>query len=195
MFDWLESTSLALWVKESWGWPLALTIHAFGSATIFGISFLLGLRLLGVFQAIPSVSLRGLIPLFWIALGFQAVSGFLMALTTPTTYFTSEAFIAKMVLVLLGLIATMRFQGALKVDARMASSGTISHRAARFGALIVLAWGAVLILLRYSEKICPYSPPCYYTFSPSWTASLAVFLTACALLVAFALMFALDKKT
>ena len=34
MFDWLESTSLALWVKESWGWPLALTIHTFGSATI-----------------------------------------------------------------------------------------------------------------------------------------------------------------
>jgi hypothetical protein len=42
MFEWLEATSLAIWVKESWGWPLALTFHAFGSATMVGFSFIMG---------------------------------------------------------------------------------------------------------------------------------------------------------
>jgi hypothetical protein len=32
MLEWLEFTPLALWVKESWGWPFALTPRA---ATIF----------------------------------------------------------------------------------------------------------------------------------------------------------------
>jgi hypothetical protein len=53
MFDWLETTSLAIWVKESWGWPLALTIHAFGSATIVGFSFIIFLRSFGLLQTIP----------------------------------------------------------------------------------------------------------------------------------------------
>ena len=56
MFEWLEATALATWVKESWGWPLALTIHAFGSATMVGFSFIMALRLMGLYRTIPPSS-------------------------------------------------------------------------------------------------------------------------------------------
>ena len=36
-FDWLAQTPYVQWVQESWGWPVALTLHAFGTATIVGL--------------------------------------------------------------------------------------------------------------------------------------------------------------
>ena len=71
MFEWLEATSVAIWVKESWGWPLALTIHAFGSALMVGFSFIMGLRLIGLFRTIPPSSLQKLIPIIWVCLALQ----------------------------------------------------------------------------------------------------------------------------
>ena len=83
MFEWLEATSVAIWVKKSWGWPLALTLHAFGSATMVGFSFIMGLRLIGLFRTIPPSSLQKLIPIIWVCLGIQATSGILLWLTKP----------------------------------------------------------------------------------------------------------------
>ena len=31
MLEWLTNTQYAVWVRESWGWPFALTLHAFGN--------------------------------------------------------------------------------------------------------------------------------------------------------------------
>ena len=67
MLEWLANSSFAIWVNQSWGWPLALTIHAFGTATVIGLMSIIGLRLLGLFRTIPYTSLNRLIPLVWIA--------------------------------------------------------------------------------------------------------------------------------
>ena len=39
----LGETPYAEWVKESWGWAAALTVHAFGNAIIVGLVFIIGL--------------------------------------------------------------------------------------------------------------------------------------------------------
>ena len=36
MLEFLNNTEYAQWVRESLGWPIALTIHAFGTATVVG---------------------------------------------------------------------------------------------------------------------------------------------------------------
>jgi nitrite reductase/ring-hydroxylating ferredoxin subunit len=56
VLEWLTSTPYADWVRESWGWPLALTVHAFGTATVVGFIFIIGLRLLGLFRTIPMLN-------------------------------------------------------------------------------------------------------------------------------------------
>ena len=38
MLEWLAHTPYAEWVNQSWGWPLALTVHAFGTATVVGVT-------------------------------------------------------------------------------------------------------------------------------------------------------------
>ena len=158
MFDWLESTSLALWVKESWGWPLALTLHAFGSAVIVGFSFIMCLRLLGMFQTIPLSSLMSLIPYIWVCVVLQACSGFLLWLTKPGRYIEAGVFDLKLVLIVSGVVATSYFQRTLRQEAGgWTSSGAISSRGIKFIALTVLVWAAVLIAGRLTAYLGIYA--------------------------------------
>ena len=79
MLEWLANTSYANWVNQSagWsGWPIALTIHAFGTAVVVGFMAIIGLRLLGLLRGIPYSSLNSLFPYVWVALAFQVLSGF-----------------------------------------------------------------------------------------------------------------------
>ena len=79
MLEWLTNTPYAEWVRESWGWPIALTIHAFGTATVVGFIFIIGLRLLGLFRTIPYTSLSSFFPVIWIAIA-SPLDGFADAL-------------------------------------------------------------------------------------------------------------------
>ena len=154
MFEWLESTSLALWVKESWGWPLALTLHAFGSATMVGFSFIMGLRLMGLFRTIPAGSLQKLIPFIWVCLVIQAVSGILLWLTKPARYLGDGLFDLKMAFVVLGIFMTLNFQKTIRAEAAgWESTGIISRNGLRFIALTAFAWAGVLVMGRRSADL------------------------------------------
>ena len=158
MFDWLESTSLAVWVKVSWGWPLALTIHTFGSATIVGFSFIIFLRSFGLLQTIPPPALMSLLPYIWVCVVLQACSGFLLWLTKPVRYLEAGVFELKLALVLSGILATMYFQKALKQEAAdWASSGAISVRGMTFIVMTAFIWAAVLIAGRLTAYLGIYA--------------------------------------
>ncbi len=117
MLHWLEISPVALWVKESWGWPFALTLHAFGSAVIFGLSFILLLRLSGNFKSIPVHSFGRLVPFVLCGLTVQTCSGFLLWLTNPNRYLSLTTFEWKMALVAIGFFMTVYLQRKLKSEA------------------------------------------------------------------------------
>jgi len=154
MLEWLEFTPVALWVKESWGWPFALTLHAFGSATMVGFSVIMGLRLAGLFRTIPTTSLAKLIPFIWVCLGLQAVSGILLWMTKPARYLTDGLFDVKLAFIVTGFIMTMYFQRTLKEEAAgWASSGVVSARGMQFVTATALAWSAVLVTGRLTAYL------------------------------------------
>ncbi len=154
MFEWLEATSVAIWVKESWGWPLALTFHAFGSATMVGFSFIMGLRLLGLYRTIPPSSLQKLIPIIWACLVIQAVSGVLLWLTKPGRYLSDGLFDLKMAFVVMGFFMTMQFQKTIRQEANgWDATNTISSRGLRFVGLTAFAWAAVLVMGRLTAYL------------------------------------------
>jgi hypothetical protein len=157
MLEWLEFTPLALWVKESWGWPFALTLHAFGSAVIVGFAFIMCLRLFGMFQTIPLSSLMSLIPYIWVCVVLQVSSGFLLWLTKPGTYLKAGVFDVKLALIVTGVVTTMYFQRTLSEEAgRWDSSGTISARGIKFVAATALIWALVLIAGRLTAYLGIY---------------------------------------
>jgi hypothetical protein len=154
MFDWLEYTSVALWVKESWGWPLALTLHAFGSAIIVGFSFIMFLRLFGMLGTIPLASLKDLLPFIWVCVLIQALSGTLLWLTKPARYLEAGIFEVKLALVITGIVVTLYLQRALS-EAGL-SSAMISARGIRFVVATALVWTAVLIAGRLTAYLGIY---------------------------------------
>jgi hypothetical protein len=154
VLEWLESSAYADWVRESWGWPLALTIHAFGTATVVGVIFIIGLRLLGLFRSIPYTSLNKLLPLVWIAIACQIVSGFTLWMSKPAQYLSAGMFDSKITLVVIGIVVTGLFQATLKREApAWEAAGTVSSRGLKFIAATALLWIAVNIAGRLTAYL------------------------------------------
>jgi hypothetical protein len=146
VLEWLAHTPYAIWVDESWGWPLALVIHAFGTATVIGLMFIIGLRLLGLFRTIPYTSMNKLIPLIWIAVVFQVISGFTLWMTKPAQYLADGMFEVKFILVVIAVVVMWYFQDTMRREAaKWETAGTVSSRGLKFATAACLLWAAVVI--------------------------------------------------
>jgi hypothetical protein len=146
MLKWLANSSYAQWVDESAGWPIALTIHAFGVAIVIGFMFIIGLRLMGMFRTIPYTALNRLMPFIWIAVVFQILSGSTLWLTRPADYLADGMFEVKMLLLIIACIVTAYFHGTMKREAvGWEISGKVSSRGVRFVAASCVLWAAVVI--------------------------------------------------
>ena len=146
MLEWLANSPFAMWVNQSFGWPLALTIHAFGTATVIGLMFIIGLRLLGLFSTIPYTSMNKLFPIIWVAVIFQVLSGFTLWMTKPAQYLGDGMFEVKFTLVVVACVVTWFFHDVMREEAaKWEAAGAVSSRGLRFGTATCVLWAAVLI--------------------------------------------------
>ena len=102
MLSWLESTSLAVWLRESpsiWAFPTVLTLHTAGMAVLVGASWMLDLRLLGVGRNVALSAYRWVFPTLSVGLFVNLVTGVLLFIKDPTTWGTAMPFLVKMLLV------------------------------------------------------------------------------------------------
>ena len=150
----LENSGFAVWFRDDWGLPLALTIHAFGTAIVVGFILIISLRLLGLFETIPYASLKRLFPVVWIAMIFQFLSGFALWSTKATRYVDDVAFVLKLSLVIIGIILTLYFYGTIVSEAASwESKGAASSRGVKFAAATLLVWCFVLIAGRLTAYL------------------------------------------
>jgi hypothetical protein len=153
---WLETSDFSAWARgESlWGWPFALTVHAFGTAVVIGFIFIINLRLIGLFRTIPFSSLNRLFPVIWVAFVVQFLSGFVLWMTKPTRYVTDAAFLIKFSLVILGVITTVYFYNTMKHEASgWEAGGSVSSRGVKFVAASWLVWCGVLVAGRLTAYL------------------------------------------
>jgi hypothetical protein len=152
--EWLSTSAYAEWVNESWGWPFALTIHAFGVAVIVGFMAIIGLRLLGLFRTMSFTSLRTLIPYIWVAYFFQAVSGFTLWMTKPDRYLKDGMFEVKFTLVVVAGIVMVIFSLILRREAAdWDASGKVSPRGRKYVIASFLLWCGVTIAGRLTAYL------------------------------------------
>ena len=145
-FEWLAQTPYVQWVQESWGWPVALTLHAFGTATIVGLMAIITLRMLGLFRTIPYSTVQSLIPFIWVALVVQVASGLTLWMTKPAQYLGDGMFEVKMMFLLASIIVTVLFQRIVRGEVSNWDAGRkATPRGARFAVATGLLWAAVLI--------------------------------------------------
>lgn len=104
LLTWLESTGYAQWILvSSAGWPLMLSLHAFGLAIIIGVVFSLNLRMLGLYQSLPYTALHGLLGIAWIGIALNIFTGLSIFMTQASSYVTSIPFIVKITFIVLGI--------------------------------------------------------------------------------------------
>lgn len=114
MFEWLENTSVALWVGESlWAYPFMLSLHVIGLAIVVGILSMLDLRLLGSFKGIRTESFLPLLKIAWIGFLINATSGVFLFTSQATTFVQSKPFLIKLACIFVGAILTKVIQNKL----------------------------------------------------------------------------------
>lgn len=155
MLGQLENTQYSVWIRtEIWGWPLALTLHAFGTAVVVGFIVIVGLRLLGLFETIPYTSLKRLFPVFWAAIVLQFLSGFVLWMAKPTQYADDVAFLLKSSLVVLGIVLAIALQGTIAREAgAWEQTKPAPARATKSVMLAVVVWCAVLVAGRLTAHL------------------------------------------
>lgn len=153
----LEGSQFSDWVRdELWGWPLALTLHAFGTALVIGFILIITLRLLGFFESIPYRALNRLFPVVWAALVLQLLSGFALWMAKPTRYVADGAFVLKLALIVVGIILTLHLYRTMKREApAWDAAGAIPATGTRFVAANLLVWCGVLVMGRLTAYLGP----------------------------------------
>jgi hypothetical protein len=150
----LQDSDYAIWVREGWGWAIALTVHAFGNATVVGLIFIIALRLFGLFRTIPLSSIRAFFPFIWAGVIFQVLSGVTLWVTKPARYLTDGVFDVKFSLVVTGVIVTIFYQRYLRREIPVwEASGAISVAGVRFATLTGVVWAGVLIMGRLTAYL------------------------------------------
>lgn len=143
----LGDTDYAAWVRESlYGWATALTVHAFGNAIVIGLTFIIGLRLIGMFGSISYTALVRLFPVIWLGVLIQVLSGFSLWMTKPARYTGDSMFDTKFTLVVVGIIVTIFFERVIRREAATwETAGAVSSRGLRWAGVAAVAWSGVLV--------------------------------------------------
>jgi hypothetical protein len=145
VLNWLETTSLAVWLGESpsvWALPTVLTLHTAGMAVLVGTSWLLDLRLLGVGRNVPLAAYRWVFPTLGVGLFVNIVTGLLLFTKNATTLATAVPFLVKMLLVVAS-VATLVPVRSLILNSD-ATQREVSGNVRALAIASILAWtGAV----------------------------------------------------
>jgi hypothetical protein len=151
----LENSQFAVWERgDLWGWPVTLAVHEVGTAVVVGFMFIIGLRLLGLFETVPYSSLNRLFVVAWIAFAVQLITGAMLWMTKPTRYVVDTAFVLKMLLVIAGFVLAVHFQRTIRREAAAwdAAGGVPSH-GLNYVTASLLIWCGALIAGRLTAHL------------------------------------------
>lgn len=147
--EWLEATSIAVWVKESlYGFALVVAIHIVGLTTSVGTVIWFDLRLLGVsMRRIPVSHLyRRLMP--WILGGFAVmfVSGGILLAAYATSAFGNLYFRIKVVALVAAGLNAFVYHRVTERHVDRWNEGRLPPMPARAAGLIsIVVWAVVII--------------------------------------------------
>ena len=140
MLEWLESLSLAVWMRDSvsiWAYPTVLTLHTMGLSVLVGSSALLDLRLLGVSRSIPLSAFRWVSTAVAIGLTVNLITGGMLFIKDPLTWGKSIPFLVKMSLVVISAATVFPMR-------RYVSSGEAGGSARLLAVVSLVAWSAAV---------------------------------------------------
>lgn len=141
---WLEDSIVGLTVSSTqWGYPIVLSLHAIGMATLVGVALMLTIRVLGVAPSIPVTSMA---PYWRVALGgffLNLLSGGALFCGNASELLFNWAFRIKIVLVFVGLALTWRL---VQICVKRTDQVSLAHR--MLAAITMATWIVAIIFGR-----------------------------------------------
>jgi hypothetical protein len=139
LFIWIEETFLSEWVRgeldgSTLVFPVVISFHAIGMGFLAGIASMINLRILGVAPAVPLARMASFLPVAWIALFINVISGLLLLIGYPTKALTNPVFYIKLLCIgtalwcLFWVRRNLLFAQAPVINARtryLAAAGTL----------------------------------------------------------------------
>jgi hypothetical protein len=116
---WLEVSRFSAWVRESpsiFAFPMILALHTIGLGLIAGINAALDLRVLGAAPRIPLAEFRRFLPIMWVGLWLNVVSGMVLLIAYPTKALTNPVFYLKLTLIAAALAILKIVRRSVLVD-------------------------------------------------------------------------------
>jgi len=148
MLTWLEGTTIATFVRESsslLAYTTVLSLHAMGLAIVVGINTAISLRLLGFAPGIPVAPLIKLFPLMYLGFTINAISGVGLFMARANEMIGNSMFIAKIVLVLLGVVSIELLRTNVFSHGVVLESGSLPPRTKLFATLSIVCWALAII--------------------------------------------------
>jgi hypothetical protein len=100
---WIEESALGVWIRESlWGYPIVLSCHAVGMATVVGVVTMIDIRVLGYARRIPIASFDRLFTIAWAGFLLNFISGCMLFSGDAQRFFFQTVFQIKIGLIVLG---------------------------------------------------------------------------------------------
>lgn len=147
MFDWLESTTVAIWVGESlWGYPIMLSLHGIGLAVVVGIFSMRDMRLLGLFPGLRPSAFLPLSKLAWAGFIINTISGIVLFTSQAVTFVNNTAFLLKIGCIVAGMVLAGVIQSRLRGELATSGEGAAISGSTRLIALLsISSWlGAII---------------------------------------------------
>ena len=151
LFLWLETTAFSIWMRESdalYAFPGILAVHTVGLGFLTGLNAALDLRLLGVARSIPPAAFLRFLPVMWVGLWINVLSGIAVLLAYPTMALTNPVFYLK-----LGLIgaALVVLRTLLR---RISAAQTARVTTKMLAAASLISWAAAITAGRFLAYTC-----------------------------------------
>jgi hypothetical protein len=145
VLQWLEATRVSILIRESdtiWGYPTILTLHTFGMGLLVGPAAVINLLLLGIGGRTPLAPTRTLFGLMWVGFWLNAITGMILFAAQATTRGTSALFLAKLLLVALGMAITVLIKRTV-IDAPADQAARANRKL--LASVSLFAWSATVI--------------------------------------------------
>ncbi len=140
----LQNSTFANWVQQS-AYPIVITLHSIGLATLVGLLVVIDLRVLGFVKPLPLAALRQLMNVVWIGFWINAASGMMLFSIDAKKDFHSGLFRTKLSAIALGLLLGSIIKSKVLAPSALPAPVDTSRQAKMLAALSLLCWAGAIV--------------------------------------------------
>ena len=148
VLNFLESTAVATWVRESlslWAFPTMIALHAIGMAVLVGLNVAICLLLLSSKPRATMDSVQTFFRFIWLALAVNVVSGTLLLMANASELLVLPIFYIKILFVILSVIVLLKLQRGVATEVNYADADLSQKRLRILSVMCLATWMIALV--------------------------------------------------